>query len=162
MTLTLTLTETLPGWTRVRVSSLVSIGPAVWLAIRHIDTDRHNAFYYTDKPRRYCYGWRRLTLFTAQLTKIYDGSWILWQRRQGGVVLHEITLLPSASSVPLQHRCHVLCISLISTVATQSKLSVAMSSQPLVPLKATSQVSQPCSSSTLPSINKAAEVEHPL
>jgi len=40
MTLTLTLTETLPGWTWVRVASLVSIGPAVWPAIRNIDTDR--------------------------------------------------------------------------------------------------------------------------
>ena len=33
MTLTLTLPETLPGWTWVRVSSFVSIGPAVWPAI---------------------------------------------------------------------------------------------------------------------------------
>jgi len=40
MTLTLTLPETLPGWTWVRVSSLVSIGPAVWPAIRNIDTYR--------------------------------------------------------------------------------------------------------------------------
>ena len=48
----MTLTETLPGWTWVCVSSLVSIGPAVWPAIRNIDTDRqtnkHNAFYYID------------------------------------------------------------------------------------------------------------------
>jgi len=40
MTLTLTLPETLPGWTWVRVSSLVSISPAVWPAIRNIDTDK--------------------------------------------------------------------------------------------------------------------------
>jgi len=39
MTLTLTLPETLPGWTWVRVSSLVSIGPAVWPAIRNKQTD---------------------------------------------------------------------------------------------------------------------------
>jgi len=40
MTLTLTLPETLPGWTWVRVSSFVSIGPAVWPAIRNKQTDR--------------------------------------------------------------------------------------------------------------------------
>ena len=49
MTLTLTLPETLPGWTRVRVSSFVSIGPAVWPAIRNKQTDKHIAFYYIDK-----------------------------------------------------------------------------------------------------------------
>ena len=55
MTLTLTLPETLPGWTWVRVSSLVSIGPAVWPAIQNIDhdkqTDKHITFYYIDIVR---------------------------------------------------------------------------------------------------------------
>ena len=54
MTLTSTLTETLPGWTWVRVSSFVSIGPAVWPAMRNKQTDRqtnkHIAFYYIDCP----------------------------------------------------------------------------------------------------------------
>jgi len=48
MTLTLTLTKTLPGSTWVPMPSLVLIGPAVRLAIGNWQTDRHNAFYYVD------------------------------------------------------------------------------------------------------------------
>jgi len=53
MTLTLTLTKTLPGSTWVPMPSLVLIGPAVRPAIARIQTDElntHNAFYYVDVP----------------------------------------------------------------------------------------------------------------
>ena len=46
--MTLTLTKTLPGSTRVPMPSLVLIGPAVRPAIGNRQTDKHIAFYYVD------------------------------------------------------------------------------------------------------------------
>jgi len=48
MTLTLTLTKTLPGSTWVPMPSLVLIGPAVQLAIGKPQTDKHIVFYMLD------------------------------------------------------------------------------------------------------------------
>ena len=48
MTLTLTLTKTLPGLTRVPMPSLVLIGSTVRPAGGNRQTDKHIAFYYVD------------------------------------------------------------------------------------------------------------------
>jgi len=52
MTLTLTLTKTLPGLTGVPMPSLVLIGPAVQPAISNRQTDKHITFYYVDLDNR--------------------------------------------------------------------------------------------------------------
>jgi len=127
MTLTLTLTETLPGWTWVRVSSLVSIGPAVWPAIRNIDHDRqtnkHNAFYHIDDADadeiavlmcRWCLQWM---LQSVQCHRCLTACMLTISLRLHS--LHSVSLLFSRSVVSFWaswltalHDCkilHVVC-----------------------------------------------------